>query len=84
MAFNQYQYQNEYNKEKYDRVNITFPKGKKELIEKHWKKKGYKSLNTYINELINKDMDLNTEKHPESIGGVQLHWRWKINEISYI
>lgn len=67
MTFDQYKYQNDFNREKYDRVNITFPKGKKKIIEEHWKAKGYKSLNTYINELIKKDMEASGEQ--KSIGG---------------
>ena len=57
MAFNQSKYANEFAKEKYDRLNIQVPKGRKVIIETHWKEKGYKSLNSYINDLINKDID---------------------------
>ena len=32
--FNQIAYQNNYIKEKYDRINLTVPKGKKEKIKK--------------------------------------------------
>ena len=32
--FNQISYQNEYIKEKYDRINLTVPKGRKEEIKK--------------------------------------------------
>ena len=31
--FNQIEYQNKYIKEKYDRVGLTMPKGKKEIIK---------------------------------------------------
>lgn len=31
-------------------------RGQKAVIEAHWKKKGYKSLNAYVNELIRRDM----------------------------
>lgn len=57
MAFNQSKYANEFAKEKYDRLNIQVPKGRKAIIETRWKEKGYKSLNSYINDLINKDID---------------------------
>lgn len=57
MAFNQYKYQNEFNKEAYDRASINFPKGQKAIIEEHWRSRGYKSLNAYINELIRRDME---------------------------
>lgn len=56
MAFNQSQYANKFAKEKYDRLNIQVPKGQKAVIEAHWKTKGYKSLNSYINDLITRDM----------------------------
>ena len=35
--FNQISYQNEYIKEKYDRINLTVPKGRKEEIKKKWR-----------------------------------------------
>lgn len=55
--FNQAKYIQEYQKEKYDRCIFNIPKGKKEELKKHWKSKGYESLNQYINDLINKDMN---------------------------
>ena len=54
--FNATKYKNEFNKMQYDRVSINFTKGQKEVIEKHWKQKGYRSLNAYVNDLIEKDM----------------------------
>ena len=54
--FNATKYKNEFNKESYDRASINFPKGQKAIIEAHWKAKGYKSLNAYVNDLISKDM----------------------------
>lgn len=56
MGFNQSKYANEFAKEKYDRLNIQVPKGKKSIIEEHYKNKGYKSLNAYVNNLIDRDM----------------------------
>lgn len=56
--FNATKYKNEFNKEVYDRASINFPKGKKAIIEAHWRSKGYKSLNTYVNDLINRDMGM--------------------------
>ena len=35
MGFNQSKYANEFAKEKYDRLNIQVPKGKKSIIEEH-------------------------------------------------
>lgn len=54
--FNATKYKNEFNKESYDRASINFPKGQKAIIEAHWKAKGCKSLNAYVNDLIPKDM----------------------------
>ena len=52
--FNQISYQNEYIKEKYDRINLTVPKGRKEEIKKKAESAG-QSVNEYINTLIDKD-----------------------------
>ena len=56
MTFNQSKYANDFAKTNYDRLNIQVPKGQKAVMEAHWKKKGYKSLNAYVNELIRRDM----------------------------
>ena len=53
--FNQISYQNEYIKEKYDRINLTVPKGKREEIKRKAQSQG-KSVNEYINSLIEEDM----------------------------
>lgn len=53
--FNKTAYDNEFIKKNYDRINLTVPKGHKELIKAHAEKKG-KSVNSYINDLIEKDM----------------------------
>lgn len=56
--FNQIKYQNKYIKEKYDRVGLTMPKGKKEVIKARALEEGM-SINEYINSLIDKDMQKN-------------------------
>ena len=56
-TFNQAKYIQKYQKEKYDRCIFNIPKGNKKILEEHWKKKGYKSLNQYIKDLIRKDMN---------------------------
>ena len=53
--FNQIAYQNDYIKEKYDRINLTVPKGRKEEIKKRAAAVG-KSVNEYINSLIDDDI----------------------------
>ena len=43
------------------------------MIEAHWKAKGYKSLNAYVNDLIKKDMERAGEKqgiHIQNSNGV--------------
>lgn len=55
--FNQAKYIQEYQKENYDRCIFNLPKGQKEVVKKHWKRKGYESLNQYVNDLIRKDMN---------------------------
>lgn len=57
MTFEQFKYQNEYNKEKYDRCIFNVPKGYKKIIEQHYKERGYKSLNAYVTELIYNDIN---------------------------
>jgi len=54
--FNQIAYQNSYIKEKYDRINLTVRKGRKEEIKKRAAATG-KSVNEYINRLIDNDMN---------------------------
>lgn len=56
--FNQSKYIQQFQKEKYDRCIFNVPKGQKAVIEAHWKRLGYRSLNSYVNELIQNDMKL--------------------------
>ena len=53
--FDQIAYQNQYNKENYDRVTVMLPKGQKELLRTYAKEKNM-SLNAFISELIKKEM----------------------------
>lgn len=55
-GFNQFQYQNEYNKKKYDRLNLNMPKGKKEKIEIAAAALGMK-IGEYINTAIDEKME---------------------------
>lgn len=55
--FDKQKYDNEYAKQNYDRCIFNVPKGQKAVIETHYKAKGYKSLNAYINDLIKQDME---------------------------
>lgn len=45
-----------YNAKAYDRLTISIKKGKKEVIQTHAKEQG-KSLNGYINEAIDNQME---------------------------
>lgn len=47
---------NKYVKTNYDRVNVTFPKGKKDIIKAHAEKKG-ESVNAFINRAIDETME---------------------------
>lgn len=58
MAYDKVKYNTAYNKANYTELKFRVVKGRKEVIEEHWRAKGYKSLNTYINDLIDKDMGI--------------------------
>jgi predicted DNA binding CopG/RHH family protein len=49
--FNQFEYQNNYRREKYDRIEVVLPKGRKEELKKKAKEKGM-SMSEYINSVI--------------------------------
>lgn len=59
--FNKIAYNNEFNSKAYDRINLTVPKGDKAKIKAHAESIG-KSVNGYINDLIQEDMNKNTQK----------------------
>lgn len=50
-----------YNEKAYDRVALTVPKGKKEIISAHAQEQG-KSLNGFINDAIDEKMTRDNEK----------------------
>lgn len=62
IEFNKQKYDSDYAKTHYDRCIFNVPKGQKAVIEEHWRSKGYKSLNSYVNDLIKQDMDRAGEK----------------------
>ena len=47
---------NRYVKEKYDRINVTMPKGQKDIIQAHSEATG-ESVNGFINRAISETMD---------------------------
>lgn len=54
--FNQVEYQNKFINEKYDRINLTVPKGEKAIIKEKAAAAG-ESVNEYINQAIKQRMD---------------------------
>ncbi|HBA63899.1 hypothetical protein D7V86_20120 [bacterium D16-51] len=53
--FNQIAYQNDYKREKYDRMELLLPKGRKEILKKKAKAAGV-SMSEYINSLLEKEL----------------------------
>lgn len=53
--FDKIAYNNQFNANAYDRINLTIPKGKKEAIKAHAEALG-ESVNGYIWRLIQEDM----------------------------
>ncbi len=49
-------YNNEFNKQAYDRINLTVKKGKKEIIQAAAQYTG-ESVNTFINRLIDTELE---------------------------
>ena len=47
--------QNKYIAKAYDRVNLTMPKGKKDLVQEHAESRG-ESVNAFINRAIDETM----------------------------
>ena len=48
--------QNKYIAKAYDRINLTMPKGKKEIVQAHAESKG-ESVNAFINRAVNETID---------------------------
>lgn len=53
--FNQIAYQNDYKREKYDRMELLLPKGREEILKKKAKAAGV-SMSEYINSLLEKEL----------------------------
>lgn len=51
---------NKYNAKAYDRINLTMPKGKKEVIQNHAEERR-ESTNAFINRAINETMQRDSE-----------------------
>ena len=50
---------NKYMKENYDRINLTMPMGKKEIVQAHAESKG-ESVNAFINRAIDETIERDT------------------------
>lgn len=60
--FDQIKYQNDFNKQKYDRVSLMLPKGKKEEIKIHAEKYDGGSVNAFIQRAIAETMERDEAK----------------------
>ena len=57
---------NKYVKNNYDRINVTFPKGQKEIIMLAATAAG-ESVNSYIKKAVDQRMDVTTHNHRYSV-----------------
>ncbi len=56
---NKSEYRNSWIAEKLDRINLTVPKGKKDIIKAHAERKG-ESVNAFINRAIDETIERDT------------------------
>lgn len=56
MVFDKKKYDQQFQKENYDRIALNVKKGEKALIAEHAKKNGFDSITDYIKSVIYKDM----------------------------
>lgn len=59
--FNKVEYNNRFIAEKYDRINLTVDKGKKEILKQHAEAQG-ESLNGFVNRAIDETIERDNEK----------------------
>ena len=62
-------YNNEYNAKAYDRINLTVPKGQKEVIQAAAKQNG-ESVNAFINRVIIENLERLKAEQNEATPGV--------------
>ena len=60
--FNQVKYQNDFNKQKYDRVSLMLKKGQKEIIKTHAERFDGGSVNAFIQRAIAETMERDNAK----------------------
>ena len=63
--FNKTAYKNQFITENYDRINLTVPKGNKEIIKEHAEQQG-ESTNAFINRAIDEAIDRDKEKETQT------------------
>lgn len=56
---------NKYVKNNYDRINVTFPKGQKEILREHAKKQK-ESVNAFIVRSVSETMNRDNQSSPTS------------------
>ena len=54
-------YNNQFIRETYDRINLTVPKGRKDVIQSHAAAQG-QSVNAYINQAVDERMERDDRK----------------------
>lgn len=59
MTFDKKKYDQQFQKENYDRIALNVKKGDKALIATHAKKNGFDSITDYIKSVIYRDMNQN-------------------------
>lgn len=59
MPFNKTIYDNNYQRENYDRIALNVKKGEKEKIKKYAEIKGYDTITEYIKAILYEDMKKN-------------------------
>lgn len=62
MADRKAQWQNDYIAKTYDRINLTVPKGQKEILKAHADKYDGGSVNAFINRAIANQMEQDNEQ----------------------
>lgn len=59
MAFDSVEYNNQYKRDKYDRISLLIPKGGKQILQKEAEIRGYKSVNALVIHALEKAYGIN-------------------------
>lgn len=63
MTFDKRKYDQQFQKDNYDRIALNVKKGDKAIIAEHAKKQGFNSITDYIKHVVYKDMNNNSNKN---------------------